>query len=314
MSDNNISSAAEALALLKTGHFWKEVLLIIAGIAVGSASVYYFLIPGNFVTGSISGLAMVVADVMEPLGITVKVSTIVLVMNVILLIVAYLCLGSEVGIKTAVASLLLGPGMDMWEAVLPYQKLMEPGMTTVMGDPVFDILAFCLLLGASQAVLFRINASTGGLDIIAMLMKKYLHFEIGTSVAISGIVVCLMGFIVNPFHIVAIGIIGTWFNGLVVDYFTTSLNKKKRICIVSKDYDIIRKYIIETLGRGCSLYEVKGGYSGETNVEIQSILTQDEFANLMEYIRHNKFNTFITAGNCSEVYGLWLPHKKRHRE
>jgi len=286
------------------------MLLILAGLATGAAAVYYFLLPGKFVLGSISGLALVVSDILGSFGITLKVSSLVLIMNAILLILAYACLGAEVGFKTIVASLLLGPFMDLWEAVLPYEKLIEPGMTTVMGDPVFDILAFCLLLGASQAVLFRINASTGGLDIVAMIMKKYLHMEIGTSVAVSGIIVCLTGALINPFRVVAIGIIGTWFNGIVVDFFTSSLNKKKRICIVSSEYDTIRKYIVNDLGRGCSLYETKGGYTGETHVEIQSILTTNEFATLMEYIRVNDFKCFITAGTCSEVYGLWLKPKK----
>jgi len=302
------------LAFFKTSRFWKEMLMILAGIAVGAAAVYYFLLPGKFVLGAISGLALVVSEVLAGLGISLKVSTLVLIMNAMLLVLAYLCLGAEVGFKTIVASLLLGPFMDVWAAVLPYEKLIEPGMTTVMGDPVFDILAFCLLLGASQAFLFRINASTGGLDIVAMMMKKYLHMEIGTAVAVSGIVVCCLGFIINPFRTVAIGIIGTWFNGLVVDYFTASLNKKKRVCVIGDDYDEIRHYIIEELGRGCSLYEARGGYTDAAHVEIQAILTQDEFARLMEYIRRREFKTFITAGNCSEVYGLWLPRKKNHHE
>lgn len=297
----------------KSSRFFKEMLMIIAGLAVGAAAVYYFLLPGKYVIGCLSGLCLVISELLSGIGITLKVSTLLLILNAVLLILAYVTLGAEVGFKTVISALLLGPFMDLWAWIMPYESLIEPGRTTVMGDPIFDILAYCLLLGASQAFLFRINASTGGLDIIAMIMKKYLHIEIGTAVAVSGIAVCLLGFLINPFRVVVIGIIATWFNGLVVDFFTTSLNKRKRICIVTPDYDEIREYIVHDLGRGCSLYDATGGYTGEKHVEIQSILTQNEFANLMEHIREKNYNTFITAGTCNEVYGLWLkPKKHKH--
>ena len=180
-----------------------------------------------------------------------------------------------------------------------------------MGDHWFDLLAFVLILSASQALLFRINASTGGLDILAKIVNKYLHFDIGMSVTVAGVVICCTAFFINPFRLVVIGLIGTWINGLVVDYFTMSLNKRKRVCIISEDYDNIRSYIVNTIVRGCSLYEVTGGYTGKKTMEIQSQLTNDEFAVLMKYIRENNINAFITAGNVSEVYGIWSEHKKR---
>ena len=145
-------------------------------------------------------------------------------------------------------------------------------------------------------------------------MTKYLHWDIGTSVTVSGVIVCLRSFLVNPFRLVVIGLIGTWFNGIVVDYFTVSLNKRKRVCIISNEYEKIRQYIISTLCRGCSMYEVKGGFKETPGVEIQTILTQSEFASLMEYIRKEGIHAFITAGNCSEIYGLWRPSRKKVKE
>lgn len=298
-----------SIQMLKTRQFWGEMLIIVLGILVGSAAVYYFLMPSKLVLGSLSGLAIVLNEVFASIGLTVKVSTIVLVINAMLLLLAYIFLGAEVGFKTVIASLLLGPFIDIWGMILPYEQLIEPGTTSVMGDQIFDLLAFVLLLGASQAFLFRINASTGGLDIVALIMNKYLHWDIGSSVTAAGMAVCCTAFFIHPFRIAAIGIIGTWFNGIVIDYFTTSLNKRKRVCIISRCYEQIREFIISDLYRGCSLYEVKGGYSGENGVEIQALLTQGEFAKLMEFIRKNDINAFITAGNCSEVYGLWRGHK-----
>ena len=300
----------EKIAFLKSAKFWKEIIILLLGILVGAAAVYYFLIPGNLILGSISGLAMVICSALEGIGVSIKVSMMVLALNSILLVLAYVFLGPEVGFKTVIASLVLGPFMDLWAWICPYENLMQPGMTSVMGSTVFDLLAFILLLGASQAILFRINASTGGLDIVALIMKKYLHCEIGTAVTVSGMAVCLSAFFVHPFHMVVIGIIGTWFNGIVVDYFTASLNKRKRVCIISPEYDRIRRYIVDDLYRGCSLYSQKGGFTGRENVEIQAILSQGEFASLMEFIRDNDIKAFITAGNCSEVYGLWRGGKQ----
>ena len=301
----------DQFAFLSQKKFWIEIVALVAALLVGAAAVYYFLIPGNLILGSISGLAMVICSLLESAGIAMKVSVMVLILNTFLLILAYVFLGPEVGLKTIIASLLLGPFMDLWAWICPYERLIEPGLTSVMGDPIFDLLGFVLLLGASQAFLFRINASTGGLDIVAMIMKKYLHWDIGTSVTVSGVIVCLSSFLVNPFRLVVIGLIGTWFNGIVVDYFTVSLNKRKRVCIISNEYEKIRQYIISTLCRGCSMYEVKGGFRETPGVEIQTILTQGEFASLMEFVRKEDIHAFITAGNCSEIYGLWRPNRKK---
>ena len=301
----------DQFAFLSQKKFWIEIVALVAALLVGAAAVYYFLIPGNLILGSISGLAMVICSLLESAGIAMKVSVMVLILNAFLLILAYVFLGPEVGLKTIIASLLLGPFMDLWAWICPYDRLIEPGLTSVMGDPIFDLLGFVLLLGASQAFLFRINASTGGLDIVAMIMKKYLHWDIGTSVTVSGVIVCLSSFLVNPFRLVVIGLIGTWFNGIVVDYFTVSLHKRKRVCIISNEYEKIRQYIISTLCRGCSMYEVKGGFKETPGVEIQTILTQGEFASLMEFVRKEDIHAFITAGNCSEIYGLWRPNRKK---
>lgn len=285
------------------------MLTISVAMFIAAAAVYYFLVPSKLVVGSISGLSIVISGVLANMGIVVKVSTVVLIINAILLVVAYILIGPEFGVKTAYAALVLGPMMDLWEKICPYQNLMEPGATSMMGNLWFDLLCFVLVLSASQAILFRINASTGGLDIIAKILNKYFHFDMGMSVTIAGVMICCTAFFINPFRLVIIGLIGTWINGVIVNYFMASLSRRKRVCIISKEHERLRRYIIEDIVRGCTLYEVTGGYSGEKYMEIQTLLTQNEFASLMGYIRDNDIKAFITAGNVSEVYGLWSDHK-----
>ncbi len=296
-------------ASVKTPKFWRDMLTISVAMFIAAAAVYYFLVPSKLVVGSISGLSIVISGVLANMGIVVKVSTVVLIINAILLVIAYILIGPEFGVKTAYAALVLGPMMDLWEKICPYEHLMEPGATSMMGNLWFDLLCFVLVLSASQAILFRINASTGGLDIIAKIFNKYFHFDMGMSVTIAGVLICCTAFLINPFRLVIIGLIGTWINGLIVNYFMASLSRRKRVCIISREHERLRKYIIEDIVRGCTLYEVTGGYSGEKYMEIQTLLTQNEFANLMAFIRDNDIKAFITAGNVSEVYGLWSDHK-----
>ncbi len=309
--NNSFSTACKAV---RTGKFWKELFIMTIGIFIAAAGVYYFLVPSKLVVGSISGLSIVLSALFTNAGIAVKVSTIVLIINAILLILAYFLIGSEFGIKTAYTALILGPLMDIWEKIYPYTNLVDTGsaIPSVMGDLWFDLICFVLILSASQAIMFSINASTGGLDILAKIVNKYFHFDIGVSVTIAGVIICCTAFFVNPFRLVIIGLIGTWINGLIIDYFMMSISRKKRVCIISKDTEIIRDFIINKVGRGCSIYQVKGGFSGDINEEIQSLLTKDEFADLMKWLRENDVQAFITAGNVSEVYGLWNKHSRHH--
>ena len=298
---------------LGTFKFWSELIIMTVAMFIAAASVYYFLLPSNLVVGSITGLSMVISSLFTAMGIPVKVSLVVTIINAILLVLAWLLIGAEFGAKTVYTALILGPFIEAWEKILPYQKLLEPGQTSVMGDPWFDLLCFVLILSASQTILFHINASTGGLDILAKIVNKYLHFDIGTSVSVAGALICCSAFAVNPFRLVVIGLIGTWINGLALDYFTAGLNRRKRVCIISSRHEEIRKYIIDELQRGCSLYEVTGGYNGKKNVEIQALLTQNEFADLMNYLKQNDIHGFITAGNVSEIYGDWNAKKKKKK-
>ena len=304
---------ADNFKVLTSWKVWKEMIIITVAMSIAAAAVYYFLMPSKLIVGSISGLSIVISGIFEKfLGITVKVSLVVFIINALLLLLAYFLIGKEFGLKTAYAALVLAPLIDMWEIICPSEKLLAQGTTSIMGDIWFDLICFILILSASQAILFRINASTGGLDIIAKIVNKYLHYDMGMSVTIAGVLICCTAFAINPFRLVVIGLIGTWMNGIIVDYFMISLARKKRVCIISKDYERIRNYIINDIVRGCSLYEVTGGYSGEKTMEIQSLLTQDEFVNLMGWIRDNDIKCFMTAGNVSEVYGFWSESKKRH--
>jgi uncharacterized membrane-anchored protein YitT (DUF2179 family) len=302
----------DILAILKTWKFWKELIIMTVAMSIAAAAVYYFLMPSKLVVGSITGLSIVIGNLFNAAGIGIKVSQVIVIINAILLILAWILIGKEFGAKTVYTALILGPLVDMWEKILPIETLLEPGQTSLMNDAWFDLLCFVLILSASQTILFHINASTGGLDILAKIVNKYLHIDIGTSVTIAGAAICCTAFAINPFRLVVIGLIGTWINGVTLDFFTAGINRRKRVCIISSQHERIRKYIIEDLERGCSLYNVTGGYNGNQNIEIQTLLTQNEFASLMDFMKRNDIHGFITAGNVSEIYGDW--NTKKHKK
>lgn len=303
----------EVTSVLKTWKFWKELFIMIFAMVLAAMAIYYFLLPSKLVIGALSGFAIVLSELLSFAGITIKVSTVILLLNIVLLVVAWLTLGREFGAKTVFTALIHGPLMDVCAAVKPYEELIEPGQVTVMGDIWMDLLCFVLLLSISQAILFNINASTGGLDIVAKLMQVYGHMDIGTALTVAGAFICCTAFAINPFRMVIIGLIGTWINGVAVDYFTSTLNRRKRVCIITDEYERVRRYIIEELVRGCSLYEVTGGYAGDKHTEIQALLTKEEYSKVLNFIKDNHIQSFITGSNVSEVYGLWLSHEKEGR-
>ncbi len=284
--------------LIKTKKFWIEAFIMTFGMLITAIAVHFFLVPSKLIIGSISGLSIVLYTLTG-----VPVSYVSFIINSILLILAYILIGKEFGLKTVYTALVLSPWLLLLETYFPVES-------SIMQDPWFDLLCFVITLSAAQVVLFRINASTGGLDILAKIVNKYLHLDIGNSVAIAGAAICCTAFFINPFPLVVIGLIGTWVNGLILNHFTAGLNQKKRVCIVANEHKMIQDFIINEIKRGVTLYDVRGGYTNETKVEIETLLARDEFSTLMKFLEQNDIKAFITSGNVNEVYGLWNKQKK----
>lgn len=280
-----------------------------------AVSVHFFLVPSKLIIGSISGLSIVLYEITG-----IPVSIVSFIINSILLVLAYVLIGKEFGIKTVYTALMLSPWLFLLEQITTPEILGnvlnfddQGNLLSIMGDPWFDLLCFVVILSATQAVLFKINASTGGLDILAKIVNKYLHINLGTSVSVAGAIICLTAFAINPIRLVIIGLLGTWINGLVLNHFSSGLSTKKKVCIVSKQHEIIKDFILNELHRGVTLYEVTGGYSNQRSTELQVLVDRDEFDKLMQFVNTRHINAFITAGSVNEVYGLWNKQKKKPR-
>lgn len=271
--------------------FIKDLPIITFGMFIGAIAVHFFLIPSKLIVGSITGLSIVIN-----LLTSISLPTLIFIINAFLLVLSYFLIGKEFGVKTVYAALILSPMLAILEKVYPIQQ-------SFMQDQWLDLLCFVLILSFAQTILFRRNASTGGLDIIAKIVNKYFHVDLGTSVSIAGALICCTAILVYDVRTVIIGLIGTYLNGLILEHFMIGFNSRKRVCVISKDYQLIRKFIIEDMHRGATLYPVKGGLEAEDKFEIESLMTRSEFSYLMEFIKKEEIDAFITAGTVSEIYG-----------
>lgn len=267
----------------------KEFLAITAGTFIIAVAVYFFMLPSHVSVGSVSALAMVLHNF-----IPLPVSAITLIMNMVLLIIGYLVLGQDFGLKTVYSSVLMPVFMAMFEIVFP-------NFQSITADPLLDVICYILVVGMGLAILFSCNASSGGLDIVAMLMNKFLHIDLGQAMSLSGMLVALSSALCYDKRTVVLSVLGTYFGGIVVDHFIFGLNLKRKVCIISEKVDEILHYILHDLHSGASVYDVTGAYDQKLRREINVIVDKQEYKLLMDYMRRTDPKAFITVYSVNEI-------------
>lgn len=280
-------------AVADKGALVKEYAIITAGIFLTAAAVYFFMMPANIVLGSITGLAMVLVNF-----IPVQVSVMTFILNVFCLVIGFLLVGKEFGAKTVYTSVLL-------PVFLYVLELLFPNNSSLTNDLLLDTLCCIVLISIGQTLMFNANASSGGLDIVAKILNKYFHLELGKGIALAGILTVATTILVYDAKTLIVGILGTYFNGLVLDEYISGFARRKRVCFLSEKYQEIAEYIMHDIKRGVTLYEAKGGYDQSKKVEVQTILTQNEYGQLIDYIHKTDPKAFVTVSTVSEVVGYW---------
>ncbi|MBO4932436.1 MAG: YitT family protein [Clostridia bacterium] len=267
----------------------REFLIITFGTAVIAAAVYFFMLPSHVTVGSGTALAMVISNF-----VPLPVSAITFLLNVVLLIIGFLLIGPEFGAKTVYCSLLMPAVMRVFEIVFPdFQSL--------TGDPFLDMIGYILVVGIGLAFLFSCNASSGGLDIVAKIMNRYLRMDLGQAMSVSGLVVALSSAICYDKKTVVISLIGTYFGGMIVDHFIFGLNLKLRVCILSPKVEEITQFILHDLHSGASLYDATGAYDNVVRREIITIVDKQEYKKLMDYVRKTDPTAFVTVYSVNEI-------------
>lgn len=267
-----------------------EWFIITFGTVVAASAVFFFLIPSHLVVGSISGLAIILANF-----IPLKISAITMGLNVALLVVGLLFIGRDFGIKTIYTSVLM-------PVVLAVLEILFPDMQSIMGDGFLDMLLYIFTVSIGLAILFNRNASSGGLDIIAKLLNKYLRMDLGKAMSLAGICTALTAALVYDAKTVLLSILGTYLNGIVLDHFIFGFNIRRRVCILSNKEADIEAFILHTLHSGATIYEPVGAYDHQIRREIITIVDKNEYIQLMNYISKTDPSAFVTVYNVNEVF------------
>ena len=267
----------------------REFVNITVGTIIIAAAVYFFMYPSHVTVGSAAGLALVISEF-----VPLSVSAITMIMNVGLLIIGFLLIGPEFGVKTVYCAVLL-------PAVIGVLEWIFPNFQSMTGDPLIDVICYILLVGVGLSQLFTANASSGGLDIVAKLMNKFLGMELGKAMSTSGILVALSSALCYDKKTVVLSVLGTYFGGLVLDHFIFGIDIKRKVCILSPKYEEITQFILHELHSGASHYDLYGAYDGSVRREIVTIVDKQEYARLMDYIHRNDPKAFVTVYSVNEV-------------
>lgn len=278
----------------------KYFLTIFWGTAIIAAGVYFFMNPFHIMCGSVTGLAIVLINF-----IPVPLSVMTFILNVICIILAFVFIDRKFGVKIIFISLLLPAIIFVFETFFPNPE-------SLTGNIALDAVGMVMVICYGQAVLFNANAASGGLDIIAKIMNKYLHMELGKAIVIAGAVTVASSYFAYDIQTVVIGFLCTYFSGIVLDYFIDGFTGKIRVCIISKHNDDIKRFVIEELQRGITIYTAMGGYSGEPKNELCAVLTKKEYGQLMDYVESVDPNPFVTISNIKRVVGSWNTPKRRY--
>jgi uncharacterized membrane-anchored protein YitT (DUF2179 family) len=270
----------------------KQYAVITAGIIILAFSLHFFLIPNDIAAGGVMGIAMIINKIFP----IVDVGAMMLILNIVLFIVAFATLGRGFGVKTIYASIGLSGIIWALERLLP------------MNSPLTDDLLLAAIIGTiisglGMAVIFNRNASTGGTDIIAKILNKFFHIDIGKSLLITD-------FLVTVFATLAFGIekglyavIAILMNGFIIDYAIAGFNIAMQVFVMSSKWDVVAEYIMNDIERGVTYFKARGAYSGDDMRVVYTVLNRGEFIKLRNYIREVDPKAFITVSDIHEVLG-----------
>ena len=272
-----------------------EINILTIAIAIIAVAVYFFLVPSHTSISSMSGLGIVLSNF-----IPLPLSAITMILNVVLLIIGFFTCGKEFGLKTVYTSVMLPVFLGIFENIFP-------NTGSITNSQELDVLCYILVVSVGLSILFNRNASSGGLDIVAKIINKYLHMELGKAMSLSGMCVALSAALVYDKKTVVLSVLGTYFNGIVLDHFIFDHNIKRRVCIITKKEEELRQFIVRDLHSGATIYEAIGAYNMEKRNEIITIVDKGEYQKLMKYINQEDPEAFITVYTVSDM--RYLPKK-----
>lgn len=271
---------------------FKRFLFINLGLVIIACGLYFFLIPSNLAVGGATGLAMVISNLIP----SINYGIILGIINIILFLVAFIFLGKEFGGYTLYSSLALSGMITVFEYFMP---MAEPFTDDLFINLIFGIL----IAGVGMGIVFNQNASTGGTDIVAKIINKYFHVDMGKSLLIPDFFITLFaGFVFGP-RLGMYALLGVVINSLVIDKMIAGFNVKINMIIISNEFDAINTFIINELIRGTTIYHAIGGYSKEDKRIINTIVERNEYIKIRDFVREIDKRAFVSISYITEVEG-----------
>ena len=271
----------------------KEYILLTIGVLFVIIGVYFFKFPNNFAIGGVTGLAMIISNL---LGGAISSATLVTIVNTILLVIGLLVLGKEFSIKTIYGSFLLSGGLQLLEVIYP----MDAPFTA---EPVLE-LAFAVGFPAiGAAILFNSGGSTGGTDIVAMILKKYSSFDIGQALFVTDVILTLLSFPTFGMQTGLLSFLGLVLKSTVVDTAIESMNLCKYFTVICDDAESISQYIVHDLKRSATVCNATGAFSGQNKKVILTVMNRAQAVQLRHFIHQEQPTAFILITNTSEIIG-----------
>ncbi|MGG7178234.1 YitT family protein [Clostridium paraputrificum] len=269
----------------------KEYLLITFGIILVAISVEYFFAPNNLAAGGVTGLAIVINSLIPSIGV----GTITLIVNLLLFALAFMVIDGNFGGKTIFAS--VGLSVVMWII----ESFFAPSAIT--NDLVIATVFGTIISAFGMAIVFNNNSSTGGTDILAKILNKFLHINIGTALLIVDFLITFGAAMVFGLDIGFYSMLSVIILGITVDRFIDGFNLSKEIIIMSSKQDEISKFILEELFRGCTYLKGEGAYTGKDIKVIYTVLGRSEFIKLKGFIKKIDPKAFISVRESHEILG-----------
>lgn len=276
----------------KPAQFVKEYVLLTLGTALVAAGVYFFKFPNNFSTGGVTGIAVI----LSAFAPGVSTSTFASVLNLVFLVLGFVALNKDFGLRTVYCSLLFSALLSLMDRLIP---LSQP----LTDQPLLELFFAVILPALGSAVLFNTDSSTGGTDILAMILKKYASLDIGIALLCSDVIIAASTLVVYNIKTGLYSVLGLLLKSMLVDNVIESLNRKKAFTIITTQPDISVKFITHKLNRGATFWEAEGGYTHGKKYVVLTAISRGQAVALRRYLKQNDPTAFMLIENSSEIFG-----------
>ena len=269
----------------------KNFSLLTISTLIMAVGIYFFKFTNNFTFGGITGIAVLVAKFLP-----ISASDFSFVVNILLLIIGWIVLGKSFAEKTAYSTILLSVSLSLLERIYPMSH-------PLTNEPLLELIFAILLPALGSALLFNIGASSGGTDVIAMILKKYTSVDIGKGLMISDLIFTLAGFLVFNVKTGLYSLFGLIMRSALIDNFIESFNRSKYFHVVTSNATCICDFIQNDLQRGATIVNATGAFTGDDKYIILTVLSPSQAVKLRNFIKEHDPKAFLLVSNTSEIIG-----------